>query len=82
MAQAISKEAINTFAGGMNMDLDVGFNKSNQYAYAENVRITNSDNSAFGALSPIEHDYLLSDVYFSGETIVAVQTVREPCNIL
>ena len=76
MAQVAAKEAINTFSEGMNMDLDVGSIKQSQYRYAENVRITNSDNSAFGALSPIENDQLIPYVTFNGEYIVASESIR------
>ena len=40
MSSKVGKEAINTFAGGMNTDLDDSIIKASQYRYAENVRVT------------------------------------------
>jgi len=59
MASTIGKETINSFAGGMDMDLDLSLLKSSQYRYAENVHISSDDIGSVGALSPVEDIYNL-----------------------
>lgn len=44
----------NTFAGGMNMDLDYSLYKENQYNYAENIRIICNDSSSLGVMQNTE----------------------------
>lgn len=44
----------NTFAGGLNMDVDYSVLKDNQYIYAENIRILTNEGSSFAAMQNIE----------------------------
>lgn len=45
---------LNSFNGGMNMDLDYSLLKDNQYIYAENVRVISNGDGSFGVLQGIE----------------------------
>lgn len=54
MASKSGKEVLNTFSGGMNLDIDSSLLKNNQYRYAENARVSSTEGSLFGAISQIE----------------------------
>ncbi len=60
MATPTTKEALNTFSGGMNLDIGDGFISNNQYRYAENIRTTITDGSTLGSVSPIEEPLKLN----------------------
>lgn len=66
---------VNNFQQGMNMDTDVSMLTSQQYRYAENVRILTNDKGTSGTLQTIEgvksYNLLIDD----NETILATTTV-------
>lgn len=62
MASKIGKEALNTFSGGMNLDVDSSLLNSNQYRYAEDARVSSVDGSLFGSISQIESPLLVLDI--------------------
>lgn len=70
---------INTFTGGMHMDIDYSLLKDNQYIYAENVRVvTNTDNS-FGVAQTIEgFDMVHPSILLNpGEVIIHTDIIRD-----
>ena len=84
MSNKSGKSQINTFSGGMNLDLDKSLLKSNQYRYAENVRtITNSDGTT-GSLTNIESSMFLGQdtdsllpFISTNEIIIGTTTIRD-----
>ena len=73
------KSQINTFSGGINMDVDKGLLKSNQYRYAENIRTITNEGATTGALTNIESSGIIklgTDVFLEGEYIIGTTTVR------
>lgn len=68
----------NTFTSGMNMDLDYSVIKSNQYQYAENIRVLTNDNGSTGILQNIEGFFKTNpSTILSNETIIHVSTIRD-----
>ena len=71
----------NSFSGGMNMDVDVNFIKSNIYRYAENVRIITDSSGTSGVLQNsdgIEYKYKM-EFENLGERIIHVDSIRNYC---
>ena len=68
----------NTFTSGMNMDLDYSVIKSNQYQYADNIRILTHDNGTTGVMQNIE-GFLktIPSTTLQRETIIHVNTIRD-----
>ena len=77
MISKIGKEAINTFSGGMNADLDKSIVKGNQYRYAENVRVSVDGDGTFGSISPIEDTELAIPNAFEGDEILYSVSSRD-----
>lgn len=77
MISKIGKEAINTFSGGMNADLDKSIVKGNQYRYAENVRVSVDGDGTFGSISPIEDTELTIPNAFEGDEILHSVSSRD-----
>lgn len=73
-----STRQTNTFSAGMNMDLDYSLIQSNQYNYAENIRIITNDDSSTGVAQNIEGVLRLNPTFnLSNEVIVHVCTIRD-----
>ena len=77
MVSKIGKEAVNTFSGGMNADLDKSIIKSNQYRYAENIRVSVDENGTFGSISPVEDQELIVPNAFEGDDVLHSVSSRE-----
>jgi len=78
MKSKAGNESINTFSGGMNLDIDPSLSKPNQYRYAENIRISQDSDGTLGAIIPLERYNLESDSFFDlGSTIIDTVTVRD-----
>ena len=77
MVSKIGKEAVNTFSGGMNADLDKSIIKSNQYRYAENIRVSVDENGTFGSISPVEDQELVMQNVFEGDEVLHSASSRE-----
>ena len=77
MVSKIGKEAVNTFSGGMNADLDKSIIKSNQYVYAENIRVSVDENGTFGSISPIEDQELIIPNAFEEDEVLHSVSSRE-----
>ena len=68
----------NTFNKGMNMDLDYSVMDSQQYSYAENIRIITNDNGSTGVMQNIEGVIKTTPtMQITGETIIHVMTIRD-----
>ena len=65
----------NSFASGMNMDVDVNLIKDNQYRYAENVRIITNDNGTTGALQGIEGVRKYNGNITNDEVVIGATTI-------
>lgn len=72
-----ARRQTNTFLGGMNMDLDYSVIKSNQYQYAENIRVLTNDDGSTGIMQNIEGFIKASSTQLSNETIIHVTTIRD-----
>jgi len=59
MKSKTGSESINTFSGGMNLDIDPSLSKPNQYRYAENIRISQDSDGTLGAIIPLKFDIAL-----------------------
>ena len=69
---------INTFIGGMNTDADVAVLPSNQYAWAENVRVVTNDAGTTGVLQNIEGFQEITQSALSAtETVLAATSIRD-----
>ena len=69
---------INTFIGGMNTDADVAVLPSNQYAWAENVRVVTNDAGTTGVLQNIEGFQEITQSALSAtENILAATSIRD-----
>ena len=77
MISKIGKEAISTFSGGMNADLDKSIVKDNQYRYAENIRVSVDGDGTFGAISPIEDQELVISNAFEGDDVLYSTSARD-----
>ena len=67
----------NTFAKGMNMDVDISMLPSDQYRYAENIRLLTNDGGTTGVLQGVEGiEKLAIDFILPGETIIGSTTVK------
>lgn len=67
----------NTWTKGMNCDLDYSVISSDQYQWAENIRIIANDNSSTGVMQNIEGVRKLNPTLtLNGETIVHTNTIR------
>jgi len=69
--------SMNSFAGGMNLDLDNSVLADNQYRYAENIRTIGDDTSSNGTATNIEGALLISSIIPSDEIIIGTCTVRD-----
>lgn len=49
------KSQTNTFNGGMDLDTDINYMKSNTYRYAENIRIVTNEDGTNGAIQNIDY---------------------------
>ena len=68
----------NTFSRGMNMDLDYSVIGSDQYQYAENIRIVSNENCSSAVMQNIEGFFKTSlSQNFQNETIIHVDTIRD-----
>lgn len=68
----------NTFSKGMNMDLDYSVISSDQYQYAENIRIVSNENCSSAVMQNIEGFFKTSlSQNFQNETIIHVDTIRD-----
>ena len=63
-----SQQQINTFVGGMNTDTSDALLDSNQYRYAENLRIVTNTDSNSGELRIIDGIQTLIDKYINKDT--------------
>lgn len=77
MANVSSKQSVNTFSGGMNLDIDISNISQQQYRYAENLRLSTAENSTLGALSPTKLPLLIEDANFNGVSVVATISIRD-----
>ena len=68
----------NAFIKGMNMDVDISMLPSDQYRYAENVRLLSNDGGTTGVLQGVENIEKLATSYFgANEIIIGTATIRE-----
>ena len=68
----------NTWTKGMNCDLDYSVISSDQYQWAENIRIIANDNSSTGVMQNIEGVRKLNPTLtLNGETIIHTNTIRD-----
>lgn len=68
----------NTFSRGMNMDLDYSVIGSDQYQYAENIRIVANENCSSAVMQNIEGFFKTSlSQNFQNERIIHVNTIRD-----
>jgi len=80
MSSKNGKTTVNTFSGGIQLDIDKSLLKENQYRYAENVRIVSNEGATTGALTNIEGSTILSlgsDTFSVDEDIIATTTIRD-----
>lgn len=77
MASVSTKESVNTFAGGMNLDIDISAINQQQYRYAEDARLSTAENSTLGALSPMKLPLAIEGIDFSDVSVVATITIRD-----
>lgn len=69
---------INTFIGGMNTDSDVAVLPSNQYTWAENVRVVTNDAGTTGVLQNIEGFQEITQSALSAtENVLAATSIRD-----
>lgn len=73
------QQQVNTFSGGLNMDVDYSLLKDSQYIYAENLRVVANEGSDFGVAQTIEGfeqcDTLVG--IGDGETIIHTDIIRD-----
>ena len=75
----------NTFLKGLNLDADISMIGSDQYRYAENIRLLTNDNGTTGVLQGVENIEKLTltsvtqgeTVLGAGEIIIGVTSVKE-----
>ena len=76
--QQAKNSSINSFSGGMNLDIDDSLIKSNQYRYAKNIRSISMDGSKTGSMVGIEGSSIISSTVIPrGATVCATTTVRD-----
>ena len=72
-----TRRQTNTFNGGMNMDLDCSLINSQQYIYAENIRLVTNDSGSTGVIQNIEGVNRINPTEsLNGETIIHTDTIR------
>lgn len=65
----------NTFAGGMNCDVDISILPNSQYRYAENVRVVTNDGGSTGILQNIEGVKKYNVAIASNEVVIGTTTI-------
>lgn len=71
------KKVINTFGGGMNLDVDKSLLKKDQYRYAENIRCVSNDDATSGAITNIQSSSIVNLSFGKKEEIIATSSIRD-----
>lgn len=72
-----NNQQINTFTKGMNTDTSDAFIGTDQYRYAENLRLSTDTNSSGGTLVPISGTVRIDNTICDWNNIIAVTSARD-----